>query len=282
MRLLVILLGIAIVWVMNDNITLGFLKHKKQKKPAVQQKLDEPKYIFQPYNDTPGTQELNLYDIEIKRLITGPGIVSPNMAGMAYSEVYFYPQNHQINGKLFYVNLGHLTTLSGEQAQKILKIKAPDVAPKELMSVGFNIMANDLFETLTVVDWSHNSRKILIKETTGERFRGIKSTTLWIYDFYAQKVQKIDTIKKAIAYYWKKRENLILNDYIWDIVPLGWDQNDQDRIIVNAYGYRPENSRQFLGAWSIDSEDKKTRLLSLDNEHWPIAKNGQILVEEKK
>lgn len=282
MRLLLILLGIAIVWTATGHITFGFPFFSKHKNPVAQFKLDKPRYVFQPYNNPPGTQELNLFYLEIKKYVLSVGVVSPNMARMAYSEVYFYPQNKQTTSKLFYVDLGHMTTISDQEAKKILDIKSPDVFSKELLAVGQENMESDLFETLTVVDWSHDSRKILIKETRGERERGIKKTILWVYDFNKEKMQKITAIRKAIANFWKTRMNLVLSDYTWDIVPLGWDLNEPDRIVVNAYVYASGNSKQFLGAWSIDSEGRRTQLLSLDNWRWPVSKNGRILVEEKK
>ena len=55
--------------------------------------ITQPSLKFEYYNIFPGGQELNLFGIEKKRETIGPGIISPDMEKVAYSEVYFYPQN---------------------------------------------------------------------------------------------------------------------------------------------------------------------------------------------
>lgn len=240
---------------------------------------------FKYYNELPGEQELNLIGIEAKREITGIGVISPDMEKVAYSEVYFYPQNKQTSSKVFYIKSGPLDdldnlkiTLSPTQLARIFAIKRSDNPPVQILSSGTDSFDSEIFRTLTIVDWSADNSKLLVKEAVGEHYRGIWVTNLWVYDFEVKKAKKLDEVRKAIVYHWKNRYRLDLRDYSWDIVPLGWDLSNPDMIVVNAYGYN-YGTKEFLGCWGIDSRGRRTQLLSLDNQNWPVGKHGYILAD---
>ena len=248
--------------------------------------ITQPSLKFEYYNIFPGGQELNLFGIEKKRETIGPGIISPDMEKVAYSEVYFFPQNKQISSKVFYINAGPLeklddlsTTLSPSELANIFAIKKVDNPGNQILQSGNDTFDSQIFRTLTIIDWSNDSQKLLIKETVGEHLRGIWATNLWIYDFDVKKARKLDDIRKAITYYWKNKYHLYLNDYRWDIIPLGWDTTNPDMIVINAYGYN-NNNKEFLGCWGIDFRGKRSQLLSLDNENWPVEKNGFVIADK--
>jgi len=200
---------------------------------------------------------------------------------MAYSEVYFFPQNSQTSSKLFYIHQQFSAhsekKVSGSiRASFLYELDNPENSPSVILESGTNSMESQSFRTLTIVDWSYDSNRLLIKEKEGEHCKGIKATNLWIYDFTTGRSKRLDAIRKSIVYYWKKKNNIYLNNYSWDIVPLGWDIADPDRIVVNAYGYNVKD-KQFLGCWSIDINGQRSLLLSLTNKSWPVAKFGLVL-----
>ncbi|EKE03663.1 MAG: hypothetical protein ACD_20C00172G0016 [uncultured bacterium] len=256
------------------------------KKPPNNTEIKPPNLKFEYYNLFPGGQELNLFGIEKKREIVGPGIISPDMEKVAYSEVYFYPQNNQFSSKIFYVTAGPLdvldnlsVTLSPSELANIFAVKKVDNSGKVIIKSGSDSFDSQIFRTLTIIDWSNDSKKLLVKETVGEHLRGIWATNLWVYDFDVKKARKLDEIRKAVTYYWKTKYHLRLYDYRWDIIPLGWDTTNPEMIVVNAYGYN-RGKKEFLGCWGIDFRGRRSQLLSLDDENWPVEKNGLVIVDK--
>ena len=65
----------------------------------------------------------------------------------------------------------------------------------------------------------------------------------------------------------------------WDIYPMGFDANNQNRIIVCAYAYTGEVPK-FLGTWSIDVYGENSRLEALDGSYIPVSVVGYRLAEE--
>jgi hypothetical protein len=242
---------------------------------------------FEYYNIFPGKQELNLLNLESKRQITSTGVISPDMEKVAYSEIYFYPQNKQTSSKAFYVNAGPLDllddlsiTLSPSQLANIFAVKKVDNPSKQILGTGIDGFDSQIFRTLTIIDWSGDSKRLLVKEMIGEHYRGRWVTNAWVYDFDVKKAKKLDEVRKAIVYYWKTKYHMNLNDYVWDIVPLGWDITNPDMIVVNAYGYNYGDKKEFLGCWGIDFRGKRSQLLSLDNETWEVGKYGVVISDK--
>jgi len=208
-----------------------------------------------------------MHGIEKKREIISTGVISPDKSMMTYSVVYFYPTNRQFTSKVFLV-------------RNKLQIKTTDKIAKPILESGLNSYDKHIFRTLTIVDWSSDSKKLLIKETVGEYLNSIWATNVWVYNFNTKNVKRLDNLRKAIVYYWKNNQNLELDDFRWDIVPLGWDINNPDMAVVNAYGYGP-SGKQFLGCWGIDTFNYTTKLLSLIKQDTPVEKNGFKFIQTK-
>jgi len=254
---------------------------KPEKTPPAPQ---YPFFRFEPYNEPSGTQKLNLFNIEKKREIISQAVISPDKTKAAYCETDFYPQTAQTASRLFYINIPvpQPSDISGElvaETPDMYKIKTLENPGIKILEAGRGYLTEDLFETLTIVDWSSDGKKLLVKETTAEHQRGIHKTDLWVYDFESQKAKKLLELRKAIIYYMKKKHNFRIDEFRWDIIPLGWALNDKDLIIADVYGYN-DNDKQFLGAFGIDAEGKTSRILSLDNENLPVSKNGLVLIIE--
>lgn len=224
--------------------------------------------ILEFYNDPAGTQELNIYNIEKKREITSTGVISPDKTLMSYSAAYFYPANRQLTSKVFLV-------------EKKFQIKTTDKIAKPILESGLDTLDKEIFRTLTIIDWSSDSKKLLIKEMEGEYLRGIWTTNLWIYNHETGKASKLNDLRKAIVHYWKNSQKIDLSDFRWDIVPLGWSADNPDMVLANAYGYG-SSGKQFLGCWGFDVSSNKVKLLSVLKEKPLVAKNGFKFVPPKK
>ena len=241
-------------------------------------------YVVEDYNTTPGKQELDLFGIETRRERVSPGILSPDGTKAVYSEIYYYPQSMQTSTKLLYFNTGYSEnnldnpqfTFTNAEAERIINPETKLNKSEPVLDSGMKNFDENIFRTLTVVDWSYNGKKLLIKEKVGEHYGGIWATNLWVYDFDVKKIKRLDEIRKAIIYYWRTKHDLALYSYRWDIIPLGWDYQYPDQIIVNAYGYNYDE-KVFLGCWSIDYNGRRTKLLSLTDEHRKVGKYGKVL-----
>jgi hypothetical protein len=74
--------------------------------------------------------------------------------------------------------------------------------------------------------------------------------------------------------------NLPLEDKRWDIYPIGFDKNDADRIIVQAFAFTGEKP-VFLGTWSIDYWGGQSRLVSFDKNVAPqVSVNGYKVIQD--
>ena len=60
---------------------------------------------------------------------------------------------------------------------------------------------------------------------------------------------------------------------------MGFDANDENRVIVCAYAYTGEVPK-FLGTWSIDVYGENSRLESLKGDYIPVAVVGYRLAED--
>lgn len=247
-----------------------FCEAKKVKKNE-EVELPSYDYIFEKYNLYP--RDLNLRYSEKKHQLNINGVISPDFTRMAYTEVYNYPQTNQTSAALYLINLDTEQT----KLSRVINASIKDKDRIPLLMTGMRSSDEDIFRTLTVVDWSEDGSKLLIKERIGEHKRSLWATNLWVYDFETYKPLMLTEVRQAVKYYWKK-QGIYLDDYIWDIEVIGWDINNKDRIIVYAYGVNKEDKQKFLGSWSIDSKAQTTKLLSDSSKDYKVSNNGYMLV----
>ena len=153
------------------------------------------------------------------------------------------------------------------------KIKTP------ILSSGTDDAEYGVQRTLTVVDWSLDSKKILIKEKILKEGEGLWQTNMWVYDFETNQAKRLDEVRQALEYYWKKDRLVDLYYYRFDIYPLGWDAKHPDRVLLYAYGYTKESSSppKFLGTWSIDYKGEQSQLISMRKTDYILQANGYCL-----
>lgn len=238
--------------------------------------VPQPTYKLVHYNDPPGTPELHIpRRFQFDRQINCTGITSPNGDIMVYPVVYYYAINQCTAGDLFVIPLDKsLSDLDRVKRANIIKR-----IPSPILSTPKDISEKYIFRTMTPIDFSVDGTKLIAKEKIGNVNDGIWQTNLWVYDFNTQQARNLSEVRDAIRYYWKNKENLILDEKRWDITPLGFDVNDPKRILVSAYGYTG-GTPKFLGNWSIDCNGERTQLVSLFNANTKVSMNGLKLTQD--
>lgn len=230
------------------------------------------------YNDPVGSPELSLpRKLTFDRQINAQGIVSGDYTKLVYPAVYYYAQSDCTSCDLFLINLD--STLSN--VDKVKKANVVNKETKPLLSTEKDIDTKFIFRTLTPIDFSADNQKLVIKEKVGHRHDGIWKTDLWVYDFSKKEARKLPEIRDAIVHYWLNKNGVDFDEKRWDIYPLGFDANNDDRVIVCAYAFTGE-APQFLGTWSIDVNGSESKLEDSSGVSVPVAVTGYRLAEESE
>ena len=232
----------------------------------------ETHYVLRKYNSPPGEQVLNLAFLKLKRQIQSIAVLSGDHNNIAYTSIYYDPANRYVNSEAFYIPTKQGTTPTG----KLKKANLKDRVKIPLAESGMD--NNYVFSnyTLTILDWSKNSKQLAMTEKISYRDNRPWVTNLVVYDFNTQQTKRLWEVREAIEYYWKNKKGIILSDYQWDIKPIGWDELNPDRLIVTAYAYTKKIPK-FLGTWAIDYKGERAHLLSLTETAFEISTNGYIL-----
>ncbi len=238
--------------------------------------VPQHKFKLVKYNDPAGSPELSLpRKLNFDRQINAQGIVSGDFKKMVYPAVYYYAEEDCTSCDLFVINLDP----SLSNLEKVERANIVNKEPEPLISTDKNIDNKFIFRTLTPIDFSSDNSRLVVKEKIGYRHDGIWKTELWVYDFDKKQGIKLPQIRDAIIYYWQKKEGVDLSEKRWDIYPLGFDANNENRVIVSAFAYTGDIPK-FLGHWSIDLKGEESRLESLSNIDMPVSIIGYRLEQE--
>ena len=225
------------------------------------------------YNNPPGSPIINLANLKEKRHIMSTPVLSPDYTKVAYSSVYYMPERKYTSSEVFYIPAYKGKPLKGRL--RLANVKDRERIP--LVETGIGDSYVDINRTLTILDWSKDSQKLAVIEKISYRNEMPWQTNLWVYDFKSKKANKLTEVREAIRYYWLNHEKFDINDYEWDIKPIGWDANQGDNLIVLGFAYTKDKVPKFLGAWSVNSEGKRSKLLSLTMADFDISINGYTL-----
>lgn len=246
----------------------------KARKDEAKKLNEEEAYEFQKYNEPQGSQELDFFGIYGKRQMNSEGVVSPDFSKMIYSEIHFYPSVAQVSTELFMIPLPDAKT----PVERVMASKTSDKKPLKFYRPGMNEVEPGFFRTMTMVDWSSDSSKILAKERIAENLRGFLETRVWVYDMETQKTYYIANLRGKIEKYWMD-EGIDLQKYKWDINPMGWYElfgRPSNQVVINAYGYKPDKTKVFLGAWLVDYTTGDAQFLNRPKRYKP-SQNGMVL-----
>ena len=239
--------------------------------------LPDPHYRVVSYNSPPGQRNIDLTKLVAQRTIASPGILSPDNKKMVYTKCFFYPKYSQTSSSAYYIPVKENINDAYEALFKT-NVMQGDVNP--IVTVGMDYLQEYQFKTLFPIDWSKDSTKIAFKEKIGSNLYETWQTNVIIYDFKSKSWKRLTAVREAIIYWWRQNKQIELKDYLWDIFPIGWDKNNPDRLIVYAYAFTKDKPL-FLGTWSIDYNEEKSELISIDSTNVQIDLNGFGLKEIK-
>jgi len=239
--------------------------------------VPHPTYKIVRYNNPAGGTELKLGKrLFSQRQINAQGVVSPDFSMLVYPAIYYYTDSASVASDIFVIPL----TEGDTPLDKILKANIMKRIPEPILSTDKSIGNYAAFMTLTPVDFSSDGKKVLIKEKIGSREDGIWKTSIFVYDFTTKTDYSLDEIRDAIVYFWKEYMDLNLNNYRWDIYPLGFLKSSPDRVAVQALAYTG-STPVFLGTWSIDTKGNQSRVVSFQKEVEPlISANGYKVIQD--
>ena len=235
----------------------------------------EPHYTFEKYNYPAGSREDNIEVIK-KKLDLIPNLIADSKVNyVAYTRHYFLSEYNQLSSAFFVEKLDTTKT----KAKRILNYIHNQQKRTPILEVGNNEIYPNLFKGLFLVDWSKDSKKILIKEKVGSLNNGIYKTYLYVHflndkDSYTL---KLDNFDEAIRKYFLDWQNIQLQKYRYDIHPLGFSSQNDNLIISYCFAYNVNGEKVFLGIWGYDIEKNQTILISKTMQQLDISSNGIFL-----
>ena len=233
-------------------------------------------YKLVKYNDPVGSPELSLpRKLNFVRQINAQGIISGDRTMLVYPSVYYYAETDCTSCDLFLIKLDP----AYNDVEKVMRANIIQKEETPLLSTDKDINTKYIFRTLTPIDFSADNTKLVIKEKIGHRHDGIWKTNLWVYDFETKSAIQLPQIRDAIVNYWAQNSGIDFDENRWDIYPMGFDANNDDRIILSAYAYTGDIPK-YLGTWSIDTEGQSSKLEDIDGISVPVSVIGYRLAED--
>ena len=247
---------------------------------------------FSPWNtaeNTWQTKELDLWNLEGKKFVRSPAVVSPDQSQMAYSEVMFMPKNRQTYAKLYIVPVAPLqnqTPALPSEGEPPSQLPSPyelqsrydpnkTLQQRQLvLGVGHDKTLDYDFRTLTIVDWSANGQRLLFKQKSGKLHVGLRTSDLLVYDPQRGAVTIYPEIKRIVENYWATQGNYShIENIAWDIYPMGWEEGSDSAVLFKAWAF-DHNEKKFLGLWRYDVNAERANLVTLTDQFIPVAANG--------
>ena len=245
--------------------------------PSNMKYIPEPSYKLVRYNNPPGSPELNIpRKLNFDRQINAQGIVSGDFTMLVYPSIYYYADSNCTSCSVFMIPLD-------DSLSKLERVKRANVArkvDKPLFETDKDISTEGAFRTITPIDFSEDNRYIVAKEKIGWVHDGIWKTNVWIHDFQSHRSWELPEVREAIVNYWHNATGVDLDEQRWDIYPLGFDKNNQERILVCAYAYTGDIPA-FLGTWGADITGEKCELVDLEGTNYSVSTVGFKLVFDK-
>ena len=170
-------------------------------KPYDMQFVPHPIYKLARYNDPPGSPDLSVkLDLFKNGQMNLPGITAPDFTFMVYPAVYYYPERKAVACDLFMVPLKD----NDSSINKILKANIAHRVPEPILSTDKELTNSSTYRTLTPIDFSADSKKLIVKEKIGSSADGIWQTNIIVYDFVTKTSYNLVEVRDAISYYWKE------------------------------------------------------------------------------
>jgi len=244
---------------------------------------DDPQLVNKPkpvlfltkYNYPPGTRTNDLRKLRQDSHQLGLGVSTASGDKLAYTELYYDKTNKRVSSEIY--------TIYNDEAKDIynflMKANVATRMSEPIITSGFPIASFGQQNILTIIDWSSDGQKLAVKETIGDTSDGIWKTNIIVFNYNDNSQKELSELRYAITNWWQHNKNLNLNDFMWDIYPLGWTNN---KIIVVAYAEKKQKRPLFLGEWAIDYTGENPVMLSETEITSQIESNGITLKIDKR
>lgn len=260
-----------------QNIPLNLRELPKYEEPKTDKTFyyPRPHYIFEKYNYPPGSREVNIQDVKNKLDSTSFLVADREFNYVAYSRFYFLSEFNQISSAFFVEKLD--TTMT--RKKRMLNYIHNQKRRIPVTQAGDKTVYKDLFNGLSLVDWSKDSKKVLFKEKIGSLQNGIYKTYLYVHflDEDNSYTIKLDNFDEAIKNYFLDWQNVQLSKYRYDISPLGFAADDDNIIVAYCFALDDSNNNVFLGIWGYNLATNETILISKKMIPLEISNNGLYL-----
>jgi len=135
---------------------------------------------------------------------------------------------------------------------------------------------DDNHHLFCVLDWSWDSRYLLIRESVGIADSDVGGDSYWIYDRDdgATRLIELSPLRQAVKDYLAKKD--LLGRIGYEIVLRGWERENSHRLVFEAHSYF-DVSADFVAFWSVAPTGKDPKLLAEKEGEIVIKRFGQIV-----
>ena len=214
---------------------------------------------------------LDLQGLEAKRQITGPGILSPNKAWLAATQVTFLPKSFETTTQVLITPIGALPKLDqyifpvpfanynamqfNKKKRSKAKLTIADVDPKPFWSMyqvdqhpqtqqivlraGYDIPKPNQIRIYQVFDWSQDGQSLLLTYREGIYHSGIYRTVPVLRNLSTGETTYYRFLPKMLTdnYCQGGCSNAMLNDTMWDLRLLGWQTGQPNSMLIALVGF---------------------------------------------
>ena len=148
-----------------QNIPLDMREKRKYeiKKGNRHVHVPKPVYQFKRYNYPAGSRETNLSGIKKSLFVPSFLVADNDCKNAAYSHYYYSPDINQLSSEFFIEKLD-----TGKVKQRrLIEYDHGAIQRQPVISAGTKENYPNLFDSLTLVDWSKDGKKLLVKEKKG-------------------------------------------------------------------------------------------------------------------
>ncbi len=133
----------------------------------------------------------------------------------------------------------------------------------------------DAYDAFCAIDWSADSRFLLVQQITGQMNSDVSFDALWIYDRERGRRMSVDLghVRRTALAYWRKK-GVKLEHVDWYLDAKGWEGVAARRIVLHMYGHE-----SFFGAWSVSMTGREPRLLAEREAGFRVNRFGEIIDE---
>ena len=187
-----------------------------------------------------------------------PSLRSPDKGAVAWSEA--------VSREKPRVDLGKLFVRDEKTKREKIVFEAEGTADGKIIRRGQ--LLEDNHHVFCVLDWSWDSRYLLIRESVGIADSDVGGDSYWIYDREdgIPRVVELSHLHRAVENYLARKG--LFGQVGYEIAIRGWEGTNSHRVVFEAHPYF-DVSTNFVAFWSLAPSGEDPKFLS--------EKEGEVL-----